>query len=513
MKAVGCWGPCLGSECPRLPTRSNGVKIARVWIVVTLGDHSPLHSQMGNPDEYRRAGGTRRLSLAAHTQPGHSPRWRRFFQRIAWFEPFWVFVVGGLLLLPPRFLPEAWQSYTVIYRPLGVALLALGWPVRVIAYRKLTRRTPLDWPLLLLLLWLPVNYWASADKTLSWEAISYLAFGIAGYFALLNWPPAQRQPQIIAWFILLLGIGLTVAAPLLSELDLSKLFRVGTLGNVFQQLSANVPGNVNANRVAGALVVMLPLPVALALLRCWRARRLSAILYAAVAALMSAVLVLTQSRGAYLAAAVAIALILGLRWPKLLYALPLVLLIGGVIVVHIGPRVVLEGVLSGGAINGLDGRLELWSRALYAISDFSFTGIGIGTFQRVIPILYPLFSIGPDVLITHAHNLLLQVGVDLGLPGLIAYLALFINTFALLVAALRRREATLDWVLAAGALGGLTAMLVHGIFDAPVWGSKPAFLPWLLVVLSVQVGLRAATQSASTHEATQPRSTHSRVSH
>ena len=43
--------------------------------------------------------------------------------------------------------------------------------------------------------------------------------------------------------------------------------------------------------------------------------------------------------------------------------------------------------------------------------------------------------------------------------------------------------------LAAGALGGLLAMFVHGIFDAAVWGSKPAIVPWLLIALAVQVGL------------------------
>jgi putative inorganic carbon (HCO3(-)) transporter len=100
--------------------------------------------------------------------------------------------------------------------------------------------------------------------------------------------------------------------------------------------------------------------------------------------------------------------------------------------------------------------------------------------------------IGPDVQIGHAHNLFLQVGIDLGLPGLIAFLALLINTFTLLARALQRREAALDWALAAGSAGGLTAMLVNGIFDAPVWGTRPAFVPWLLVALSVQIGLRTA---------------------
>lgn len=420
------------------------------------------------------------------------PGWRRTLQRVAWLEPFWVALIGGLLLLPPRFLPEAVQPDLTLYRPALTMLLVLFWPIRWLAYRQLTRRTPLDLPLWLLLLWLPVNYWASADKALSWEAISYLLFGVTAYLALINWPPAQQRPHLIGWTILMLGIGLTLAAPLLSQLALSKLFHLPALDELLQRLHGLVPGEVNVNRIAGTLVLTIPLPVALALRRDWSRRRWLSIGCGLLAVLMSGALILTQSRSAYLATTVAIALIFALRWPKLWYAIPILIVIGVIVTIQIGPRAVLDEVSSGGALNGLEGRLELWSRAIYAISDFPFTGIGVGTFERVIPLLYPLFTIGPDVTITHAHNLLLQVGVDLGLPGLIAYLALFVNVFALIAMTLRRRTAALNWALAAGAAGGLVAMFVHGIFDAAVWGSKPAFLPWLLIALVVQVGLQTA---------------------
>jgi len=73
---------------------------------------------------------------------------------------------------------------------------------------------------------------------------------------------------------------------------------------------------------------------------------------------------------------------------------------------------------------GLDGRVEIWSRAIYGIRDFSFTGMGLGTFRHIVPMVYPLFSVSPDLDVGHAHNELLQAGVDLGIPGLIAFIAL-----------------------------------------------------------------------------------------
>lgn len=56
---------------------------------------------------------------------------------------------------------------------------------------------------------------------------------------------------------------------------------------------------------------------------------------------------------------------------------------------------------------GLEARVEIWSRAVYAIQDFPFTGCGLGTFRRIVPILYPLFLISSDADIGHAHNLFL----------------------------------------------------------------------------------------------------------
>ncbi len=151
--------------------------------------------------------------------------------------------------------------------------------------------------------------------------------------------------------------------------------------------------------------------------------------------------------------------------------------------------------------SGRDGtsfRVEMWTNSLYALSDFVFTGIGIGTFRQVMPLLYPFLLISPDnASFVHAHNLYLQIGLDLGLPGLVAWLALIINVFALLIPVLRRRDRILQWTLASGVLGGLVAMLVHGFLDAVTWGTKLAFYPWLLIALAVLLGLQLQQEEAA----------------
>jgi putative inorganic carbon (HCO3(-)) transporter len=433
-------------------------------------------------------------------------------RRIAWFEPFWVLAVGIGLLLPQRFLPAPQGPIAGLWRPLLIGLLLAGWAVRALAYGRLTRRTPLDWPLLFLILCVPVSLWASADRGVSWVAAGYLIFGLAVYFALVNWPPAARRPEIVAWALMGLGLAVALVAPLIGHLTAAQFSQFPLFGVVLGRIGQQPLEDVNVNVLAGSLVPILPLYVALALRHGWK-RPWPAVFLVAGALGLLAVIVVTRSRGAYLAAAIGIAVVAVLRWPRLLCAV-LVLLVAGIIgVCVIGPARSLEALSFNGALGGLSGRVEVWSRAILALRDFGITGIGIGTFSRVIPLMYPYVTLTQNFNVDHAHNLFLQVGLDLGIPGLIAYLAVLINTFVLLGSVLRRRvfragECTKTampfedgafpiWSMAAGAAGGLAAMLVHGIFDATMWNSRPAFVPWVLIALSVLVGTWGAFQDAA----------------
>ena len=93
----------------------------------------------------------------------------------------------------------------------------------------------------------------------------------------------------------------------------------------------------------------------------------------------------------------------------------------------------------------------------------------------------------------HAHNLYLQIGLDTGLPGLIAWLAIVLNILVLLISAVSYPRHKSAWPLAAGTLGGIVAMLIHGLLDAVTWGTKLAFYPWILFALAVLVGLPRET--------------------
>jgi putative inorganic carbon (HCO3(-)) transporter len=179
--------------------------------------------------------------------------------------------------------------------------------------------------------------------------------------------------------------------------------------------------------------------------------------------------------------AAAALVLIALRWRWGWLAALLAVSGGAAAIWRFGPQQVAEIAFASKALGGADQRLEIWSRALYMLQDFPFTGIGMGTFRQVANLLYPFFLAGPDAEIPHAHNIFLQVGVDLGLPGLVGWSALLIVICVSAWLVYRRGRRQGDAALAglgAGLLASQIALVVHGLTDAATWGTRPALLVW-----------------------------------
>ncbi len=428
-----------------------------------------------------------------------------FFQRLwrglLWIEPVWIVALAPSLL----FRDLLWDPWLHPWLILG---LFLFWPIRLLITGRVAPPSPLFWPAFLLLLWTPIGLLNSVDLERSWQAIGFIALGIALLIALLNWPPTAQRPWLIALIVGAIGIGLALLGPaILPDLP-QKIFLFS------DDLAASKPVDffnagetINSNVLAGGLLLPIPLLAALALRCNWAKRRWLPPLLLVPTLLILTTLILAQSRGAYLAVVISLLLVLTLRWPWA----GLIVFISGVAVASVlsldGALLFAEAIGSDGSITSLSGRWEVWNRALLAFGDFFLTGIGIGTFDLVVPVLYPYVEI--RTVIPHAHNLLLQVGVDLGLPGMLLYLWLLGSACWIFIHVLRsggqldvldasesrssaarrqrhqlRRQAALRWALAAGGLAALIAMLVHGLVDAVMWGTKLSFIAWLLFALA-----------------------------
>jgi len=174
-----------------------------------------------------------------------------------------------------------------------------------------------------------------------------------------------------------------------------------------------------------------------------------------------------------------------LRWLGVaLPLLTLMMVVGAVF--HFGPQRFGEALYGSGTKSPVEevvgdiiiaGRLEIWSRALYAVRDFPVTGCGLGAFRKVAWILYPLFSTYPNTDFAHAHNIFLQTALDLGIPGLVAYLALLGLWGFTCWEKAHSQDPLIRWT-ALGLLASMIALHAYGLTDALALGSKPGVVLW-----------------------------------
>ncbi len=383
-------------------------------------------------------------------------------------------------------------------------LFPVLWSARKVGYGRFVPPTPINLSLALMLLMLLVSTIVTYDLAFSLPKIAGLLYGVVLFFAVVHYAP--RSERFLWWGVLLLllaGMGL-VAVGLVGVDWGSKLPFLGGLLARLPQRFLSVPGSdqgINPNELAGVLLWTAPVALGLALgltVRAgrwngggfgrWRRLAIPGLWFAAL--LQCGVVLLTQSRAALLglaAGGLLMLFLLGGRYRRLVAGLVLAaLLVGAYLLWQTGAGLVAETFFmqagvdpTGSALNSLRGRSEIWSRAIYGIQDFPFTGMGMNTFRQVVHVLYPLFIIPPDADIAHAHNHLLQTALDLGLPGLIAYLGLWLGAGAMLWRTWGR-AAVGQRALATGFAGALAAYFVYGFLDAVALGARPGFLFWLL---------------------------------
>ncbi|MDH7486895.1 MAG: O-antigen ligase family protein [Anaerolineae bacterium] len=434
--------------------------------------------------------------------PAPCSRWR-------WLAAEWV-----LLALAAPFL--LFPTLKPLLTLLALGLLGLFWLV------ALWRRcpwpcTPFNGAVFLVALMVAVGTLVTQSPDLSLPKATGLILGLAVFRAVAQMGGRERLKWALAG-LLLAALGVWV----LGLLDLrwpDKISGMQALLNHVPRHVTSLPdtpeGGVSPNQLAGVLAMLLPIPLAAVVANGWPRRSFSAMLLGLGGVVIwGGTLFLTQSRGGWVGGLAGVLVFFTLwgasgqrRWQRAVgLALPaLALLVVIVALLALGSErigQVLYGATEGavettvGSIS-FQGRMEIWSRALRTIRHFPLTGCGLGTFRRAVHLLYPLVLVSPDWDIAHAHNVFLQVALDLGLPGLVGYLA----TLAVAGwAGWRRAKAGgADRWLALGVLAGLVGYHVYGIADTVALGSKPSFLFWWLLGLlaAMNAGLTYRSEAAS----------------
>jgi putative inorganic carbon (HCO3(-)) transporter len=371
------------------------------------------------------------------------------------------------------------------FLPLAALVGSAFWLSRV-AQGGRAWRTPGDFPILALLLTaalgLAISPQPAETRVQAWRLLN----GMALYSTLAAWAGVRSR---LRWAAAgLAAVSAALACYALIGVTWTDAGVPAAVRRLYGLLPVLVSDTANPNVMAGALAYLLPAPLALALFIQGRGRqepgtRVSwqAALFGLAGLWSAVVLALTLSRGAILAIVAAILALVALRWRRGWLLLPAIFVVGLAVSLWLGPDRVLGEVIASATLGGSEGRGEVWTRALYILEDFPLTGAGLGSFTRVTDLLYPLFRYPPGT-IGHAHNLFLQVGVDLGLPGLAAWLGLYLLALVLSWRVYRVGNLNGDsWAagLGAGLFAGQIALGVHGLVDAVTWGMvRPAPLVW-----------------------------------
>jgi putative inorganic carbon (HCO3(-)) transporter len=404
-------------------------------------------------------------------------------------------ILEGIILLsaaPWLLFPDLLPAATVV----ALLALALVWLLGMAFDRTALPRTPFNLAFVLLGVALGVGILVSADPMETLPKATGVVLGLAVWRFVVIAVGRRPHVALAVALLLLICLGFSVTG-VLSLRELPKIPAL-TAANPFRNLA--LPGlaqlSTHPNQLAALISFFLPLLVSLAVgPRPGPSRRLWRVALALVALLVVAILILTQSRGGWIATAAGLFALAAL-WAAVLppsharrglrLVVGLAVLAALAVAVWIGPTTLWEMWLNPpadtavGTLRTLGVRRAIWPWGATAVGDFPFTGVGLGAFRQVVFRLYPLPP-WPDYDLGHAHNIFLQTALDTGLPGLVAYLAVLF-----VAAAVGWRVARRDpgfRAVSLGLLAGLVALHVFGLADALVLGAKPAVVFWFALGL------------------------------
>src|SRR2546428_12206789 len=248
-----------------------------------------------------------------------------------------------------------------------------------------------------------------------------------------------------------------------------------------------VPSTLSSQVVFGGyLSLMIPLLLATGI----SARGGSRYLWLSAACLALLALSMTFARAAWVATFVGL-VVLGItagrstwRQRVIVAALAVVVVVSmGLLVTGVGrPAAIWSHVIASADIGSgsVAQRVYIWSRTLGLIGVRPWLGWGLETLGVVFPYdrasLVRVFGPRPTI-IDKAHNDLLQMAVSIGIPGALAYAAVW-GLVVWSAVRMWRRAAGSARVLAAGWLAAITAYLVQVQFSFSVVALAP--IVWLL---------------------------------
>jgi hypothetical protein len=142
-------------------------------------------------------------------------------------------------------------------------------------------------------------------------------------------------------------------------------------------------------------------------------------------------------------------------------------------------------------------RVDLLGNTLTLVRDYPIIGAGLGGFMMLYSTYAVLLHVGFSV---HSHNLLLNVAVEQGLLASLILVAMWVIFFWVARGWLRRRATGADRLRVASvqvAVASLTVLLVHGLVDDVLFGSRAVLLLFVPLALAPELPPRVPDETGS----------------
>ncbi|MFZ0544432.1 MAG: O-antigen ligase family protein [Candidatus Promineifilaceae bacterium] len=385
--------------------------------------------------------------------------------------------------------------------PLLIALAP--WIIRAAAGLIPFHLTRLDLPMALFLATAAGGLWLSYDQTAA-QAKYWLIIGaVLIFYAVVSQP--WKNLWLLADLLTLLGVGVGFYFLMTQDWQTqpAKIQFINQIGLRWMSIRPALHADsIHPNVAAGLAAIILPFPLAIGLRelfteKSWRKRTPMVLFAGATGGFLLLILLVTISRGAILAAGAAFGF--WLLWkackaiavrrrldPQLVFAITLTFsLTIGLILVYTypaGPEVLINKLPGP---SNVDSRVGLYTDMVHLIGDFPLFGAGLASF----PGLYSQYALViPSFVLGHSHNLFLDVTLEQGPVGALAFAAVMIGSLVLLARFRAGKRRIKNISLLRWAVGSsLIILLLHGLIDDPLYGSRAVVFLFLIPGMAVAV--------------------------
>jgi len=382
----------------------------------------------------------------------------------------------------------------------GLIFLGLLWLFLWIISSRLSYATPMDFPIIVLLGFLPLSLLFSVDRSLSLPKIYALIFGIGIFYVIVNIYRSHQLTFLIMAALTLLAFLIPLLGLLRADWSGSSytlpsriLSRLGQMIPFIKNISTG--GGIHVNTIGGTLTFFVPLLISMlwdekAIKRTFFYSRknakalniLSKLTVLSALVFVLTILILTQSRGSFLGVTVGLLALIIWKRPKIYWLIPMLIVVTLAIFLVFADGNIYKFIsLLDTSQEGdtLQTRLDYWKRTVTLIQDFPFTGVGLGTYSKVFDELYIFTTFNNEGQHSfYAHNMYLAVAASMGIPVLVIYFALF-SSCVTMVVSIHNKVRSASRILLMGLSCGILANLIYGLWDNYLLGEKLAIVQWI----------------------------------